>query len=125
MQVGLVFPTQFKVVVDKVIRTCMSMTVEDHRVSRDELGETAGRCFGFFYANNVMVRSCKSDWLQHAMNVPVGLLRRYLLAANFAKLRTITCKPRALRAGMPEEDMALKCTGVRDSYQVRLQSWIP
>ena len=59
------------------------------------------------------------------MNVLVGLFRRYGLAANVAKSRTITFQPGSLWAGMSEEAMALKCTGVRYSYQVSLQSQIP
>ena len=51
------------------------------------------------------------------MNVLVGFFRRYGLAANVAKSRAITCQPSTLRTGMSEEDMALKCMGVGDSYQ--------
>ena len=64
-------------------------------------------------------------WLQHALNVLVGLFRRYGMADNVAKLRTMTCQPGELREGMPEETISLKCTEVRDSYRVRLQRRIP
>ena len=84
------------------------------------LGETIGRCLGVFYANNGMVISRNSDWLQHKMNVLVGIFRRYGLAANIAKSCTTTCQPGALQARMSEEAMALKCMGVGDSYSVRL-----
>ena len=67
-----------------------------------------------------MVGTHDSYWVQHAMNVLVGLFRRYGLAANVSKSRTMTCQPSVLRAGMPEEAMVLKCTGVGDLYQVRL-----
>ena len=96
------------------------MTVEDQRVSQDRMGETVGRCLGVFCANNGMVISRSSDWIHHAMNVLVGLFKRYGLAANVAKSRTMIFHPGALRAGKSEEAMALKCTGVGDSYQVRL-----
>ena len=72
-----------------------------------------------------MVGSPESDWLQHTMNVLVGLFRRYDLAANITKPCTMKFQPRSLRAGMLDEAMALKCTGVGDSYQVRLQRQIP
>ena len=67
-----------------------------------------------------MVGSHDSYWLQHAMNFLVKLFRRYGLAANVSKSRTITCQPGLFRAWMSEESMSLKCTGVGDSYQVRL-----
>ena len=43
-QVRLVSPAMFSMVVDNVIRTWLSMTVEDQRVAHDGLGDTAGRC---------------------------------------------------------------------------------
>ena len=82
--------------------------VEDQRVVHDGLGDTIGRFLGVFYANNAMVGSRDSDWLQHATNVLVGLFRRYSLGANVAKSRTMTFQNGALRAGMSEEAMALK-----------------
>ena len=112
-------------VVNNVIRTLMAMTVEDQRVDHDWLGETVGRCLGVFYVNNDMVGSRDPDWLQNTMNVLVGLFRRYGLATNVDKSHTMTCQPSALRAGMPEEAMALKCTGVGELYWVRLQKMIP
>ena len=115
----------FKVVVENVIRSWLAMMVEDHRVAHDGLGETFGRCLVVFYTDDGMVRSCNSDWLQNAMNVLVGLFIRYGPAANVAKSRTMTCHPGELRAGMSEEAMVLKCTGVGDSYQVRLRKQIP
>ena len=84
------------------------------------LGNTVGQCLGVLFADNGMVGSCYFEWLKHAMNIPVGLFRSYGLEANVAKSRTMICQPSALQAEMPEEFMAPKCTGVVDSYQVRL-----
>ena len=91
----------------------------------DGLGETVGRCMGVLYANYGMVVSRDLDWLQHAMNILVGIFRSYDLAANVSKSRIITCQPSALRAGILEEAMALKFTGVGYSYRVRLRRRIP
>ena len=118
-------PTLFNVVVDNVIITWMAMTVEYQRVVQDGLGKTVGQCGGVLYSCNCMVISSKPDWLQHAMNALVGLFRSYGLAANFTKSLTITCHPRALRLGMSDEAMALKCARVRDSYRVIIQRRIP
>ena len=101
------------------------MTVEDQRVAHDGMGDTVGRCLGFFYDDDDMVGSRKSDWLQHKMNVMVGLFRRYGLAANVPKSQKMTRQSGALRAGILEEAMALKCTGVGESYRVILRKWIP
>ena len=93
-------PSLFNVVKDNFIRTCLAMRVEDQMVPRDGLIETIGRCVGFFYADNGMVGSIGSYRLQHAMNILVGLFRRYGLADNIEKSLTMTCQPRSLRAEM-------------------------
>ena len=124
-QGGLVSSTLFNVVVDNVIRTWLAMAVEDHRVAHDGLVETVGRCLGVFYDNYGMVGSRDPDWLQHTTNVPFELFRRYILEANVSNSRTMTYQYRVLRAGMSEEAMALKYTGVGYSYRVRLRRRIP
>ena len=101
------------------------MKLEYQRVAQDGLVETVGSCVGVFYSNDGMVGSHDLNWLQYEMNGLVGLFRRYVLAANVAKSRTMNFQPRALRAGMLEEAMSLKCTGVEESYQMRLRSQIP
>ena len=89
-------------VVDNVIRTWLAMTLEDQRVAHDRLGETVGRCLGVLYADDGIVGSRDPDWLQHAMKVLVGIFRRYGLAGNVTKSRTMAYQPGALRAGMSE-----------------------
>ena len=101
------------------------MKLKDHMMDHGGLGETFERCLGVFYANDGMVGSQFADWLQHSMNVLVGLFRRYGLAANVSKSRTITFQPDAIRSGIYEEAKDLKCTGVGESYRVRLLRRIP
>ena len=48
MQGGLLSLTLFNVVVENVIRTWFSMTVEDHKVDHDRMGEAAARCQDYF-----------------------------------------------------------------------------
>ena len=95
-QGGLLYPTLFNVVVDKIIRTWLSMMLEYQRVDHDGLGDTVWWCLEVFYSENGMVGSCNLDWLQHTMNFLVGLFRRYGLDSNVAKSRTMTCQPGAL-----------------------------
>ena len=106
----------FNVVVDNVIRTWLAMTVEDQMVDHERLEETVGKCLGIFYADDGMVGSRDPDWMQHSMNVLVGLIQRYGLVSNINKSRAMMCQPVILRSGMSKEDKALKCTGVGDSY---------
>ena len=84
------YPTLFNRVVDNVIITWLDMTVKDQRVAHDGMGETVWRCLGVLCAYKGMVGSCDSDWLQHWMNVPVGLFRSFVLVFNVAKSCTMT-----------------------------------
>ena len=97
-------------VVDNVIKTWLAMTVEDQRVDHDRLEETVGWYMGVFYANDGMVVSREPDWLQHVMNILVGLFKRFGLVANFAKSCTMTYQPGALWVRIMKESKALKCT---------------
>ena len=125
MQGVLVSPTMFNVMVENTIRTCLAITVEYQRVSHDGQGDTFGQFLGVLYANNGMVGSHESYWIQQTMNVLISLFRRYGLASNVTKSRTMTCQPGALQASMPEEAMVMKYTGVGDSYQVIIRRRVP
>ena len=85
------------------------------------MGEAVERCLGVFYADEDMVGPRDAKWLQILMNVLVGLFRWYGLADNVAKSRTMTCPTGALRLGIYAEDKDLKCTGVGDSYRLRIR----
>ena len=112
--------TLYNVVVDNFIRTWLATTVEDKRVAHYGLGESAGWCLGVFYYYGGMVGSRDPEWLQYLRNVLVGIFCRYGLAANAVKYCSMTFQPGALRSGMSAETKDLKCTGVGDSYRVRL-----
>ena len=49
------------------------MTVEDQRVAHKGLGVTAKQFLGVFYDDDGMVGLRDADWIQHSMNVLVGL----------------------------------------------------
>ena len=54
MQSGLISLKLFNSVVENVIRTWLSMTVEDQRVDHEGMGESVRRCLGVFYADDGM-----------------------------------------------------------------------
>ena len=124
-QGGLVSPTLFNLVVDYVIRKLLTMTVGYHSVDHNGLGEAFGRCLGVFYTDYVMVGSRDPDWLQHLMNVLVGLFWWYGRADNIAKSCLVTCQPGALSSGIFVEAKYLKCTGVVTAYRMKLRQLIP
>ena len=125
MQDGIFSLMRFNVVVDNSIRTWVAMMVEDQMVDHGSQGDTVGRSLRVFYADNGMVGSCDSECMQHVINVPVGLFRRYGLVANVVKTQTMTCQSGALRVGMSEEAMVMNWTGMGESYRVKIQRQIP
>ena len=112
-------------VVDNFIRSWLAMTVDDQRVVHYGLGETARWCLGVFYANYRMMVSQDADRLQHVMSFLVGLFQRHGLTTKLAKPRTMKFQNDALQLGMSMESKYLRCTGMGDSYRVRLWSRIP
>ena len=60
-------------------------------------------CLGVLYDNNIIIEAQGSGWLQNALNVPIGLFRRYGLIAKVAKSWMMMFRPRALRLGMLED----------------------
>ena len=73
MQGGLISPTIFNVVVENVMRTWLAMTLEDHRMAHDRMGEGVGQRLGVLYADDCMFGSKDAEWLQHFMKVLFGL----------------------------------------------------
>ena len=63
-----------------------------------------------------MVSFIDSYWLQHPMNVLIGLFRQYGLAANAAKSHTMTCQPGTIMLMISEEAREHNCMGVGASY---------
>ena len=59
-------------------------------VAQEGLGEAVGWCLGVLYANDSMVISRDPDWMQHSMNMLVGLFLQYGLAANITRSHSMT-----------------------------------
>ena len=72
-QGGMKLLTLFNVVVEKMVRNWLSMTVEDDTIIHDDLGHAVGQIMGVFYAYNGFIGSQDPEWLQRALNVIIGL----------------------------------------------------
>ena len=92
----------FNAVIENVIQVCLNLTVEDQQVALNGVGENVHQCLIFFYANNGMVGSRYSEWLQHSTNFLIGLFRGYGLEANVTKYCMMTCQHGALSSGMSD-----------------------
>ena len=96
MQVGIISPNLFNVVVDNLVLTYLALTVEYQTVVHLGLGLNVGRCLGVFYANNSMSGARNPEWLQNALNVIISLFQWCRLFANVAKYWTVTYQNGAL-----------------------------
>ena len=62
--------------VDNVVHIWLAMTYKYQTVAKEGLVINVGRCLGFFYDGNGMVRARDSEWLQNALNVLISLFWR-------------------------------------------------
>ena len=58
---------------------------------------------GVFYADNGIIGSREPEWIQGAINVLIGILKRFGQMTNVAKSRTMTCHLGVIYAGVSEE----------------------
>ena len=79
------------------------MMVEDELFTHEGLVIAVGQCLGLFYANDGMGVSRYPEWIQGALNVLVGLFRRYGMVENVAKSKAIKCHPGGIRSEMSED----------------------
>ena len=56
---GLTPPTFLNVAVLNVIRHWLSLTIDNHDVTHNGVGELVGQKLGFFYSDDVMINSRK------------------------------------------------------------------
>ena len=73
----LISPTLFYLIVNNVVRNWLSLTVEDKLVAHEVLVLVVGRCLGLLYSDDSVVGLQDLEWLNVALNVLIGLFRRY------------------------------------------------
>ena len=74
----------------------LSNGVKDVSVIKDWLGHMVGQILGMFYADYGLMGYRDPEWLQGTINAPIGLLHWFILAANIANSKTMTCQPGAI-----------------------------
>ena len=85
-------PTILNVVVDAVVRNCVTLAVEEAE-KRGERGWEGRHQATLFYADNGMVVSSDPCWLQWAFNTLVGLFDHVGMHTNVVKTVRMTCRP--------------------------------
>ena len=124
-QRGLISSTLFNMTVDNLVRNCLALTVEEKLVCHDVLGLAVRQCLGLFYSDNGMVVSRYLEWIQGNLNLIISLFWWYILVANVAKFKSMTCQPVSIRSGMLEEAGGRKFTGRRGGLNRATQTEYP
>ena len=76
-----------------------------------------GTELGFFCADDGLLGSWDPEWIQGAINVPIGIFWRIRLADNVAKSKKMKCQPVDIRSGILEEAFGRSSTGKGETYR--------
>ena len=104
-----------------MVRNWLALTVEDQLVAHEGMGLAVGRCLRLFYADNSLVGSLDTEWLQGTLNVITSLLHRYGLVVNVSKFKAMACQTVTLLSGISEEAVGRRCTYRGAMYCERLR----
>ena len=85
-------PTIFNMVVDAVVRHWVNVMVEGAE-ERGKRGQEGRHQNSLFYADDGMIASSDSQWLQGAFSTLIGLFNRVGLQTNVRKTVGMVCLP--------------------------------
>ena len=92
--------TRFNILIDNVVRNWLQATVPG---PADSASMTVARRLSMFYADDGIIGSRDSRWLQDSLTVLVSMFRRIGLQTNTAKTRTMNCFPGHIRGAESDE----------------------
>ena len=75
------------------------------------------QCMGVFYTYAGMIGLTESEWLQRAINVIIGIFRRFVLMANVAKSKTMSCHLGTIRTKISADDFSPRSKVEEGTYQ--------
>ena len=102
-QGGIISPTLIDLIVNNVVIYWLALTVEDQLVAHKGLGLAIGRCLRLFYSDDGVVGLRYLEWLQGALNLLIGIFRRYKLVMNVESSKAMAYQMGTLSSGMSEE----------------------
>ena len=102
-QGDIVSPTIFNIVCDAVVRAWLLEVSEDSDDASVGIGSNLVQLASLFYADDGMIASRSSEWLQQALVVLTDLFRRCGLKTNTTKTVAMTCVPGHIRTNVSQE----------------------
>ena len=116
-------PTIFNVVVDAVVRHWVMGVIAEVE-AREGLGKEGRNQAALFYADNGMVASSYSCWLQGEFNTLVGLFDRVGLRKNVGKTVGMVCHPCQAAGNLSTAAYGRRFTGVGPTHRERLKAQV-
>ena len=117
-QGGALSPTIFNVVVDAVVRHWVEVMVEGAD-NQGGSGQEGRHQNSLFYADEGMVASSDTSWIQGVFITLVGLFDRVGLNTNIRKTFLLVCHPCQVAGTQSEALYGQRITGVGNSYWER------
>ena len=109
-------PTIFNVVVDAVVRHWVTLAM-DEADKRGGRGNEGRHQVDLFYADDGMVASSNTRWLQWEFDTLVGLFGRVGLQTNVGKTVSIVCRPRHAAGTQSEATYGRRMTREGPTYR--------
>ena len=115
--------TIFNVVVDAVVRHWVTLAVTEAK-TRGEQGREGRHQAALFYADDGMIASSDTQWLQWAFTQLVGLFDRVGINMNTGKTVSITCRPCKAAGNRLEEAYGRLMTGEGLTFRERKREMV-
>ena len=85
-------PTIFNMVVDAVVRNCVTLVIAGTKERGERVHEGRNQA-ALFYADYGVVASSEPRWIQGAFNTPACLFGRVVLQTNVGNTVGMVCRP--------------------------------
>ena len=117
------YPTILNVVVDSRMRHWVAV-VAPMEAGSEGLGKTIQELEDFFYADDGIVKSPRTERLHRVFNILTDIFGRFGLHKNVWKRVSMSCWPCYNPGVFWESVYTRRVTGIGPSYQERLRWWI-
>ena len=119
-QGDLFSPKEFNVNVDCVVPHWLMLAIDDNgNVLEAGLGPTVADKLALFYADDGVVSSTESQWIQRTIDVLLGLFQRIGLKCNVQKTHMMVCYPTLRHNEISGTAYKRRLTGEGDTYRQR------
>ena len=111
--------TIFNVVCDAVVRYWLSVVCDDNTIPNEGVGHNVRDLIALFYADDGLIASRDSEWLQQSIDVLTDLFARVGLKTNTTKTKAMICTPGYIATQMSDQQYRRRMRGTGQTYRER------